>query len=146
MPALCECLPAGAKGLGHTGMGLRQHSTACQAPSCQRGGTGAQAGVSGGSEGMCVTGMQSQAVHNQFLKLTDYYVVFWMPEMFSKRNGDGAKSGSGWILVAHVNYTGHHRHLVFRSHKIPVVTSVRIVKVLRSLHKILLVCPSLFVL
>lgn len=56
----------------------------------------------------------------------------------------GATSGSGWILHVSsvfsgpfVNCVGHPRHLVYRNHKIPVVTSVRIVKLLRSFYKIL---------
>lgn len=66
----------------------------------------------------------------------------------------GAKSGSGWILDVSsvfsgplVNRVGHPRHLMFRNHKIPVVTSARIVKLLQSFcYKVLLVCLSLFVL
>lgn len=105
------------------------------------------------SEGVCVKGTQGQAVHDQFLKLTAMG-CFGCQKCFLKGMVVGAKSGSGWILNVSsvfsgplVNRVGHPRHLVFRNHKIPIVTSARIVKLLQSFcYEVLLLCPSLFVL
>lgn len=70
-------------------------------------------------------------MHDYFLKLTPVR-YFECQKWFLK--GMGAKSESVWILHIssgpHVNRIGHRRHLVFRNHKIPVVTSVRIMKLL----------------